>query len=265
MAYFLSVAPFHILDQLFRSREYNEAYSGKQCLLLAHDVVKRKIDYDKLFRSNRSPSDRIIMDNSAYELKASVDTQMVWDAVNIVRPDCVVLPDVYLDGKATWEATREVYEDWIERRNKAPQAGPALMAIPQGKTFEEWVWCAEQLSTLKHVHWWGIPRNYREVLGRSRVEAVKIARLFAPYRQVHLFGFSNDYLDDAIAARTLYGGSTHVESIDSTTPLRAASSEIDFSIVPGAMDDLGPRGDWWESAKWSPRIFSNLAYTNKVF
>lgn len=256
MAKFLSVAPLHILKTIFESRPQYP----KQCLLLAHDVVQYASGYSNLFKEQRF-ADSIIMDNSAYELKSAVDSEMVWEAVRIVKPTCVVLPDVYLDGVKTLEQTQAVHEDWMSRRRDTLRYlnSPQLMAIPQGKTFEEWVWCAEQLAKLEHIHWWGIPKNMQTHLQVSRQVGVQVCRALDRTKQIHLFGFSDDYVDDMVTAHM-----NGVASIDSTTPIRAGSLDIDFYVSSLAMD-LGPRGDWWETAAWNDKIVKNLTYTDKVF
>jgi hypothetical protein len=257
---FVNVAPYNIQFKLFTNRQ-----SIDRTLLLAHDVAEYPDEYRELFGrrgGNFNNFHHVIMDNSAYELKKSVDSDMVWKAVEIARPSCVVLPDVYLDGTATFRATFDALrgtqhdDSWVYRRAQQILTSPEFMAIPQGKTIAEWNRCAEKLAKLEHIDWWGIPRNYREVLGVSRKQAIEVCSALDNKKKIHLFGFSNDYVDDMVCT-----ADRRVASIDSTTPIRAGSLNEEFHLNLL----LPPRGDWWESAEWNPMIIENLQYTNKLF
>lgn len=252
MAKFCTVAPTQILTEMDK-----HSCLGVNHLLLAHDVVKHVLIYERLFAEDNiwRAEGHVILDNSAYELKRSVDTLMVWEAADITRPDVIVLPDVYLDGPGTVRETTKVFDDWMRIRESAPWKSE-FMVIPQGKTFEEWVRCAEAFAGLPEIEWWGVPRNFREVLKRSRMEGIDICHALNPYRKIHLFGFSDDYIDDLITARDPL-----VYSIDSTTPIRVGSLGLPFSLV----GDYPPRGDWWDTGQWHEAIALNLQFANRVF
>ena len=132
------------------------------------------------------------------------------------------------------------------------------MAIPQGNSLQEWAWCCELLSDdMPGVWYLGIPRNFREVLGHSRKIAIDIALALNPQRRIHLFGFSNDLVDDLISAH--YG--PHITGIDSTTPIRMGSLGYNFSLNCKPP----PRGDWWETAEWNDAIVSNLILARRYW
>jgi hypothetical protein len=247
MARYCTVAPTHILEAMKETKSL-----GRSHLLLAHDVVQHPGSYHTLFANMWGTGRSIIMDNSAYELKSAVDFKMVKLAVNIIGGSCcVVLPDHYLNGTNTAVDSLAAAHEWNEELGKVH--GCTLMVIPQGEDFKEWVWCAEQLADdLPGVYYWGVPRNFREVLGLSRCIAIDVLRMLNPQRRIHLFGFSNDYVDDLISLHH----DPHVTSIDSTTPIRAGSLGLGFNLGV----QLPPRGDWWETAEWNPTILENLTY-----
>lgn len=245
MARFCIVSPPQILLRL-----QHEGALGIDHLLLAHDVVRHPEVYRILFGTGPLGYRHIIMDNSAYELKSSVDFQMVKEAVHIARPTCVVLPDTYLDGTRTFEDTRDALQQWSE------ELYVDLMCIPQGINVPCWIDCAESLAQLHGIQWWGIPRNFRELLKGSRKHAVEILHALDPSKKIHLFGFSNDYVDDMITCQD-----PRVCSIDSTTPLRAGSLGREFRLQMS----LPSRGDWWEDAEWNDLILPNLDYCRRIF
>lgn len=254
MGSYYSVAPPYILERMKA-----EGVLGSKHLLLAHDVVRRPQEYRNLFHAlvSRDPGMHIIMDNSAYELKSSVDTNMVKEAVDAIGGRCcVVLPDHYLDSQNTMLDTLGMATEWhdifVRQRNCT------LMAIPQGETFERWVWCAEMLADhIPGVHYWGCPRNVKEVLHVSRRDAVSVLVALNSQRRIHLFGMSDDYIDDLISAHHHY----HVVGIDSTTPIRAGSLGYNFNLSLR----MPPRGDWWETAEWSDLITFNLSLARRYW
>jgi hypothetical protein len=246
---YCNVAPMHIQWEL-----WERGILGTNHLLLAHDVVLHKDKY--AFFAKRMHSGHVIMDNSAYELKAAVNSDMVWKAAYYARPTCVVLPDVYLDGAKTLQGVKEVVRDWHVRRTLWAHK-ILFMAIPQGKDDEEWAWCCEELAHVEHIEWWGIPRNFREVFGKSRKFAVDLAHGLCPERRIHLFGMSNDYVNDMVISKD-----PRVCSIDSTTPIRAGCLGIPFRLTGMK---LPPRGDWWHTAVWNDQIIENLEYARSIF
>lgn len=248
-AQFAPVVPIHILQRL---DEHGQA--GRYHLLLAHDVVKHKRAYHKFFVKNCTRYNTVIMDNSVVELGGAVDLDMVEEAVEATRAGVVVLPDVYLYGPATVEATLTAIQPWFNRLTKLAMPIPQFMCVPQGQTYNEWVKCAEALANDKYIKWWGVPRNFTDRLG-SRVEALQILHMLNSDRKIHLLGFSDNIVDDMLAAR--YG---IAEGIDSAVPIRAASYNKEMSLTL----EVPPRGDWWETAEFSMGMVYNAAKTRKM-
>jgi hypothetical protein len=244
MARFAIVAPISILTCLER-----EKLIGNTHLLLAHDVVKRPFDYSKLFNPIHNPQTRsrnslIILDNSIVELGASVDIGIIRDATYTVEPTCVVLPDVMLDTDATIKSCSDALDKWEGLLHR----GGSFMYVPQGKTTHDFIRCAEALADDPRIKFWGVPRNLVGVatLG-TRQGVVRLLHSINPERRIHMLGFSDDMVDDVLSARML-----EVGSIDSAVPLRL-NTRMSMTMVPP------PRGDWWETAEYSPLVEYNLA------
>lgn len=205
---------------------------GNYHLLLAHDVAKssQRQAYIDAY-GDRNYASTIIMDNSVVELGGAVNLDIVRAAVDVVAADVVVLPDAYLDGEATLKASLSAYDEWIEIFTN--QRFCDLMFVPQGKSWKEFVACAEESLAMPKVRWWGIPRNMLTYVS-SRRDAIELCRMLAPHRKIHLLGFSDNPCDDILCAR-----SHMVQGIDSAVPLRFKGN---WSIT----SDAGPRGNWWE-------------------
>lgn len=211
---------------------------GDYHLLLAHDVVLHPNEYEKVYNSD-GYNHFIIMDNSVVELKKPVDLHMVHAACEIVNATCAVMPDHLLDGPATVHSTLTSAAEWQKMSRRK------MMVLPQGANVKEWIETAEIFLNHRQFDYIGIPRNVKEKLGWSRVDAVRAVYMMDPLRsrrQYHLFGFSNDLWDD-ICALTENRDITQLMGIDSNVPIRMGCMEQEIHMRQA---DPGPRGNWWE-------------------
>lgn len=235
MAKFAPVCPARILDQM-------SSYAcGNYHLLLAHDVAADSDAYREALVGLNVAT--IIMDNSVIELGSSVDLGVIKKASQAVKCTSIVLPDVLLDAHATVESCKQALQTWPSTLGDAN-----FMIVPQGKTIQEWAWCAQQFASEPKVNMWGIPRNLVGQIG-SRRDAIEIAHALNSERRIHLLGFSEDHCDDVICAKN-----PKVEGIDSAVPLRLASYGEAISFK--ACDR--PRGDWWDVAEFNELMDENV-------
>jgi hypothetical protein len=240
---FAIVAPINIVQELDMHN-----ILGPTHLLLAHDVVKHPMEYNRLFSAKRIHRERlVILDNSVIELGAAVDLPMIREACEIVEPTCVCLPDVLLDTKATIDSCSEALETWSKELRKTQhfKEAPRYMLCPQGKTFEDFIRCAEAFADDPRITVWGVPRNLVGWIG-SRQAAIEILHVINPRRKIHLLGFSDNMADDMMCARDF-----RVMSIDSAVPLR-----LDFDLQLSSK--IPPRGNWWDHAFYTDVIARNL-------
>jgi hypothetical protein len=259
MAQYCAVAPVQMLEVM---AEYKSMPPNQ--LLLAHDIVKsdRQGKYRRLFdgsyfmkkhsgRYEVYPPHRslVILDNSVVELGKPVEFDMIKEAADTVNPDCVVLPDVYLDTDATIDSCKKAINEWYE--GLKPGYGSSysipLMYLPQGKTQADFLRAAEAFMNDSRITWWGVPRNIVEYHG-SRRWAIRVLHALNPSRHIHMFGFSEDLVDDVVCAQCPW-----VRSIDSAVPMRCDYHGLEFT--PSVK--LPPRGDWWEQGTYSFQTVTN--------
>lgn len=236
MGVFCPVMPIHIA-KAFKDQDK----IGIHHLLLAHDVVAHAKEYAEVFGSMTAPHRHIILDNSVVELGTAVDGGMVKEAADICKPTCIVLPDVYQDSRGTIQSVRKHIDAWYNSMIASYAGVRDFMYLPQGTNKHEFAICAEAFGQDPRIRWWGIPRNYCVQGIGSRVEALRICAMVNGGRSVHMFGFSDDFVDDFISANH-----PNVVSIDSAVPIRCASLGLRFSLGLGPL--LPPRGNWWEEA-----------------
>jgi hypothetical protein len=228
---------------------------GDYHLLLAHHVAENAEEYTQLF-SFRSAT--IIMDNSVVELGEPVDIDTMFKACMAVAHKVissggkykygtelvVVLPDHYLDGAKTQLATLKALESWPKVLKDLPFPY-SFMAIAQGSDIGEWVKCLEAFSEINAIEWIGIPRNFRENLTGSRIQACQLAHILRPEWNQHLFGFSDDLHDDIMTCSMAKSLGINVRGIDSAVPIRMALR--DLQEIRFHYQIHTPRGDWWDN------------------
>ncbi len=240
MSAFAPVAPPQLLLDL-----KEKGALGNYHLLLAHDVVAQKELYREIF-NDVSQSMYIIMDNSVIELGEPAAPEVIEEAHSIVPTTVTVLPDYIGECKRTIESCTMTAMKWSQRG-----LGP-FMAVPQGKTLNEFIDCAAALKDLPGVEAWGVPRHATAKLGSRHALTYQVI-IAAPVKTVHLLGFSDNLKDDISCARA-HG----VNGIDSAVPLRLGLENIQLH------DDLishSPRGNYWETAKVATdAVLNNLTY-----
>lgn len=232
----------------------NHGLLGKSHLLLAHDIVKdaNQATYRSLFGYQQMSL--VILDNSVVELGSAVDISMIKDASDIVRPTHIVLPDCYLDTDATIISCQNAIDLWDSKINYSGHSTriTPFMYLPQGKTWKDFARCAEALSEDPRITAWGIPRNIVGYLG-SREKAVTLCHTLNPGRYIHLFGFSDDMVDDLYCSKL-----DHVSSIDSAVPIRCPTK---FNVSW----DAPSRGTWWDDTTPSDQQLQNLEIARSLF
>lgn len=243
MTKFCIVAPPNILKGL-----QAHGMLGIHHLLLAHDIIHitKKDIYAEIFKDRDwDPSELVILDNSVIETGNSVDLEMMADAIQIVQPTCVALPDVLLESQATIDSCLLALEKWPIKLGDDTK----YIYIPQGKTILEFIHSASDsvLVSDPRITHWGCPRNLvKSLSSHSRALAIKMLYELNPGRKIHMMGFSDRMQDDLACASF-----PEVDSIDSAVPLRI-NMPIDVNMVPQ------PRGNWWDEAQLTPVTIHNL-------
>jgi hypothetical protein len=249
MAQFCIVAPHQLCEGLKKDNLLGTAH-----LLLAHDVVKYATAYHNLFHTDNmwSAHRLIILDNSVVETGNAVDLGMIKEAMSIVAPTCIVLPDVYEKVHETIISCDNAYDSWSALCVKTETT---LMMCPQGRTLADFVYCAERFKRYEafpFIQWWGVPRNLVKNVG-SRRDAIKILHAINSERSIHLLGFSDNMIDDVLCARL-----PEVASIDSAVPLRVDNFSINGSFRPR-------NPNWFETAEYDyARLSTNLDYVRRL-
>lgn len=193
-------------------------------LVLSHVVLSNR-PYAEFYGSLPRPR-FIILDNSAHEmLEGQTDIQLA-NAWAEIGADEIVLPDRLFFGDDTVEMSSSALS--VLRHRTTAQ----FMAVPQGRTFDEWENCLTRLLELD-VETIGISKDYEVWPGgiRGLVERVADARNRVDKKvRVHLLGWGRDALSiRGISDPSFCDGI--IRGIDSAKPLVYASAGVTLPSV----------------------------------
>ena len=84
----------------------------------------------------------VYLDNSCFELGASLDNHLLYEYFQKIQPDVVILPDVLGDRKTTMERTLAFIKEYPDTINFA-------MAVAQGETQDEMIECYKEMIAFR--------------------------------------------------------------------------------------------------------------------
>jgi hypothetical protein len=242
-------------------------------LLAHHCYGKRGDEYKKLFtkRSGRL----VVLDNSAFELGESIDTDQYLDLIEEIRPDWVMLPDRLGDKEKTLELSKICLD---KLRDEDNDINVESLGVLQGHTLEEMVECALNFVelgvtrlavpsaagayTLLHPK---LDRDMARVFGRVNLVTV-LSGLFCDPVRLHLLGCSSPL------EFTIYRSKStmhFIESMDTSAPVVAALLGEKYKEDYGSLqkpslslDTVFENCDFTELTKY--RVCENMSIFSRI-
>jgi hypothetical protein len=190
-------------------------------LCLAH-LVHQYPSYREFYAKRSRLGNFVILDNSAHEHGRGEPGEVLASAAQAIHPSEIVLPDVLFDSAGTVELSRKALPQLV---SLAP-----LMVVPQGRNFDEWKWCLDQLLPLG-PQTIGISKDFEVWSSQGLVPLIEFSLQFE--KPLHLLGWGRKLhlLPDYIAA-----GEGFIRGIDSAKPAVYAYAGIalpkDLSQAP---------------------------------
>lgn len=217
----------------------NEPYH--LCLLL--ECIGNAV-YRDTYRDIVERGHHVILDNSAHELGHSRDVSQLIEVAKEIRPTEVVLPDRLFFGDDTAKLSGEAAE---LIRYKLPGIG--MMAVPQGRTIEEWKNCLANLLYIEGLTCIGISKDYEVWPGGLRY----LVSLVPSHMSIHLLGLGRHPMGLLGVGRDF----SNVRGIDSAKPFVYAQAgiKLDGSLLTPQYP--GRSHDYFES-----QIDSELVHYN---
>lgn len=119
-------------------------------MCLAH-LVAQNDEYAQFYRYMSDNGKFVLMDNGAAE-NSQLEVGELLGLYERIRPTEIVVPDTLCDSKSTLEKA----EQFISQHSDLPYR---FMAVPQGKTYEEWCACATtMLEQYKRINTIGVSK-----------------------------------------------------------------------------------------------------------
>jgi len=122
-------------------------------------MAEQSNEYLEFYLNQNKKGRLVILDNSVFELGKSVSPERIWNVyLKFERKDMVVLvcPDVFGNGLESIKKTNE-FIDWVRIQSTLDVNGkkfckmPRLMAVAQGKDWDEWYHCYCTFADMKEI------------------------------------------------------------------------------------------------------------------
>lgn len=157
--------------------------------VLAHLLIKGTKHYDEeyasFYKDKLANSPYSILDNSCFELGASVDGKILTDLCAEYKPTHLVLPDIM----GNLDATKELVLNFIVK-NKKGLKGVELMGVLQGKTIDEYTDCLKFYNSFNEID--VIAINFQPLGNKDRREFIQKAHVDGLLKKkLHLLGCIN--------------------------------------------------------------------------
>ncbi len=219
-------------------------------LILAHQILRDK-DYVNFYRRQKDAF--IIMDNSAYEYGEALDDTVLVKAIKIVVPNEFVIPDVLFDKNKTISR----YYLFI---NKFPIRDRfRLMAVPQGKTFSEWLACYNFFNDKPEISTLGIGQIYSSLdLFGKRIPTEYVSGREYIFHYLHSHNLINSKKDYHLLGLSSVSPLKELRRLKKYTRIRSADTSHAYLISTKKYLFHPPQANYHNDNHFSWRKLSHL-------
>lgn len=208
------------------------ATKSKYHMALAH-LVLESMGYAAFYGKRSQLGEYVILDNSIIELGDAVDVATLVKAAGHVGASEIILPDVYQDCNGTLKliehAIRYDYDKLKDYK---------LMAVPQGKTQQDWLYCYQTICReFPQIEVIGIPKSTSEFMsdnsGRVNLVQHMYTHGLVKYdKEYHLLGCHNNPIEIRQMAVHRW-----IRGVDTCVPVLYGQLGINFHRDKGVLID----------------------------
>lgn len=196
-------------------------------------LIGKDTKYTNFYTEMSQKGHYVIMDNGVYETGSPLGIVELVERANLIGASELILPDYFMDGERTIEAT-----GWAIPYARKHFKGK-LMAVPQGKNVDEWL--TNAIATLSlDVDVIGIPKWLSAKKEDTRLEVLQYLGHMLRGREVHLLGCACSPIESQIIDAAVKAGDiVEVRGIDSCIAFKYAEHDMLFAEGPrpeGEMD-----------------------------
>ena len=209
-----------ISHELPKSLESEQHLINDYVFALLHKAIEDKEYLDSIIKY-KEQGGFVILDNSCFELGASLDNNLLYEYYLKVKPDVVVLPDVLGNYSLTSKRTTAFLKDY-------PETLPHAMAVIQGSSVNQMIDCYCDFAKLG-VKWIGIPFVYSWVNKDPTEQTDERIRLLNILKNYVSHDISHHLLGTWQAREFAeYHYFDWIKSIDTSNPIMAALDGIRY-------------------------------------
>lgn len=193
------VSPIPPVSELLHSRPLGDFH-----LVLAH--LMNIPGYAAYYKARGAAGDYLVLDNGAHENGAGLEVSQLMKTAHLLDASEVVMPDALFSAEDTVRRTRTAFMQLKEAPLLARAInGPvtALMVVPQGRNFDEWKFCLDELLSLFKTFQrsytdrssWdpilvvGVSKDYDDIFPRGLVDALEYLEQYKDDLEVHCLGW----------------------------------------------------------------------------
>lgn len=203
-------------------------YEMPRVMLLTH-LVERYPEYVRLAKDH--PRTYKILDNSLIELGGALSMGRLVRAADAIDADEIILPDVFKDGPATVESTKEAI-NWLKEKHLIGKY--KLMAVAHGNNEKEWKECFDTLNKIPEVDVIGVPKVISTwIPNRSRGSLFHIFK--NSKKEIHFLG---SWFNLAELCELQLEVKSKVRSVDTCLPSLYTIQKKDFHLDREGTIDL---------------------------
>lgn len=186
-------------------------------------IASTCLKFPEYFEYYKSHSRFMILDNGAFETGASINIEKYYEIAKELKPEILVLPDVFRDEVGTMNLSLAFMKFW--EKNRIP--GVELMGVLPGESVNR-VLLEYAFFKKEAVKWFGLPYG-------NMIDRFQFLKAHPEIENVHILGLPS--LNEALSLTLL----PNVKSIDSSLPVKCTAEDkfiskvliSNFSVKPG--------------------------------
>jgi hypothetical protein len=167
-------------------------------------IASTCLEHPEYFDYYKNKSRFMILDNGAFETGASINIEQYYEIAKELKPDILVLPDVFRNEVETMHLSFAFLRFWQE--NKIP--GMELMGVLPGETPNR-ILVEHTFFKAAGVKWFGLPYG-------NMIDRFQFLKAHPELENIHILGLPA--LPEALSLKSL----PNVVSIDSSLPVKCA-------------------------------------------
>ena len=248
---YMPIAPIDVLKQN-KFEPFN--CSRSHVMILAH-LCKNNKDYLDYYNKTQKFREFTLLDNGAAEASQINDEALI-EMVKAVKPTVVIAPDEIFDGEKTIEKTNAFIT-----KIKAAVPMVKLMAVPHGKTEEEYINTYRYFDENPNIDWIGVSKfvNVKPFTDRITCFLKLMENKIQFNKPIHVLGCNNPV---EISFVNKIGA---VKSIDSCIPYLYKDQEIPLdNSISKRLDTPHEFFDWVLTDEEIKQAWSNIIKIDKL-